>query len=325
MKHHIKDQNLTNIIRKMLREHQKMLSDGVRNELLYQAIKENVSEKTRLLDIGAGTGVWAILAALLGAKRVVAVEMHKYLIPIIYQHAKENGVADRIEIIHANSDDLKLPDKFDVIVSELFGHDTYGEKTVNSFINLRKRFLAKDGVLIPQKMKQYAVPVKIENTVQKVGDKLPFKSNFFKSLKLNYCNKYSLSERDEIEFLSEPKQLLEVDFREIKKPLQLKNLSQSWKLENISKVNAFALYNYSVYTDAIKLDSFDSKSWLVGIYEFEPFALKAGEIKFEITLKKEQFHWKISVPSDPKIKVQNYSPGFAVSRIIMAQNLTPKA
>src|SRR4051812_41163563 len=59
--------------------HTKMLSDGVRNELLYRAIKRVVDEKTHFLDVGAGSGAWAILSAKLGAKRVVAVELEEAL------------------------------------------------------------------------------------------------------------------------------------------------------------------------------------------------------------------------------------------------------
>lgn len=323
MKQSVKERFNSDVPR-LLRDHQRMLSDKLRNDLLFKAIKQHVSGETRFLDIGAGTGVWAILAALLGAKRVVAVELEECLIPIIHQFALENGVADKVEIIHADSDDLRLPEKFDVIVSELFGADVYGEKTINSFISLRERFLAENGILIPLKMEKYAVPVRIKNAVDKTGSGLPIKSNFFKSLRLNFYQNMSDPGRDEIEFLASPKKLLEVDFTKIRKPPNLKNLSQNWDLEDLSKANAFALYNHSFYTAALKLDSFDSRSWAVGIYEFKPFTnRKPGEIKFTITLKKEQFHWKISFPAEPEAKVQSYSPGFGVTRVMMARESTP--
>jgi predicted RNA methylase len=82
----------------VLHYHQMMLADGVCNKILYKAVKQNVTPETSFLDIRAGTGVLAFLAAKLGAKRVVAVE---------------------IEIIHANSNDVKIRGRFDVIVSEL--------------------------------------------------------------------------------------------------------------------------------------------------------------------------------------------------------------
>ena len=191
--------------------------DGVRNKLIYQAIKKHVTSETKFLDIGAGTGVWAILAAILGAKKVVAVEIEECLIPIIYQHAKENGVADKIEIIHGNSDDVKIRGKFDLIVSELFGGDAFSEATVKSFINLRKRFLAKNGVLIPQKLAMCAVPSKIERSIHDIPADLPIKSDFLKFLKRNYSQHIPLAERPRIKFLAEPQKMVEVDFRTSRK------------------------------------------------------------------------------------------------------------
>src|SRR5438093_13214041 len=100
----------------LLSYHARMLSDRVRNDLLRRAIKQSINRNTSFLDVGAGSGVWAILAAKLSAKRVVAVEIDDALIPVIFKLAEENQVADRIEIIHGNIDDVKLRGKFDVIV-----------------------------------------------------------------------------------------------------------------------------------------------------------------------------------------------------------------
>jgi 2-polyprenyl-3-methyl-5-hydroxy-6-metoxy-1,4-benzoquinol methylase len=98
-----RDEHFAAHIPGVLNYHALMLADEVRNKLLYKAIRQSVNSETSFLDVGAGTGVWAILAAKLGAKRVVAIEIEECLIPLIYKHAQENGVADRIEIIHANS------------------------------------------------------------------------------------------------------------------------------------------------------------------------------------------------------------------------------
>src|SRR5947209_5723926 len=161
-----KDDHFAAHIPGVLHYHQTMLLDGVRNKLLYEAIKNHITPETNFLDIGAGTGVWAILAAKLGAKRVVAVEIEECLIPIIFRHAQENGVAHKIEIIHGNSDHVKIRGKFDVIVSELFGGDALGEITMKSFVSLRNRFLAPNGILIPQKLSMYAVPSHVEKSIQ---------------------------------------------------------------------------------------------------------------------------------------------------------------
>ena len=307
----------------ILHYHQTMLMDGVRNKLLFEAIKKHVTSETSFLDIGAGTGVWAILAAKLGAKRVVAVEIEESLIPIIFRHAQENGVADKIEIIHGNSDDVKIRGRFDVIVSELFGHDALGERTIKSFVNLRNRFLAANGVLIPQKLAMLAAPARFENSMQNIPAELPIKCDFLKSLKLNYSFNASLDERRKIKFLAEPKQLLEIDFTTVETAPPLENLALSWNLENISEADAVCVFNCSTFTDHIKMDNFNSQSWGTLLYQFEPFAEKSGELKFQITMDEKKSIWTVSVPSNPEAKPKTYSPAFAVTRVRMAQQTTP--
>jgi predicted RNA methylase len=323
MKKKEKDELFAAHIPAILQYHQLMLSDGVRNKLLYEAIKNTVSSETSFLDVGAGTGVWAILAAKLGAKRVVAVEIEECLIPVIYQHAKENGVAHKIEIVHGNSDHVKIRGKFDVVVSELFGGDALGESTINSFISLRKRFLAANGVLIPQKLAMFAVPSRVEKSIQDIPADLPIKSDYLKFLKLNYSQNIPFAERPQIKFLAEPQKLIEVDFRTIEKAPLLNNLSLTCKLENLSETNAFTVFNRSTFTDEILLDSFASQSWGAATYEFQPFEQTSGEIKFDITLDAQKGNWSVCLPSNPEIKTQSFSPVFAFARIRMAQKMTP--
>jgi len=307
----------------VLSYHQTMLADSLRNKLLFKAIKQSVKPGMSFLDIGAGSGVWAVLAAKLGATRVVAIEIEECLIPVIYKHAQENGVADRIEIIHANSNDVKLKGKFDVIVSELFGGDALGAETVRSFVNLRTRFLAPGGVLIPQKLEMFAAPAHVKGSVHEVPAGLPFTTNFLRSLKLNYSLHLTLAERDRVQFLAEPKPLISLDFhRDIDAP-SLDNMTASWHVKNLKKANGIVTFNRSTFTDAITMDAFGSKSWGVGVNEFIPFAGKSGEIAFRLTLDQKQSNWSITLPSDPAQPPQNYGPVFAFARMRMAQKMTP--
>jgi predicted RNA methylase len=318
-----KDDIFSSKIPGILQYHQLMLADGVRNKLLYKAITQHLTSETNFLDIGAGTGVWAILAAKLGAKRVVAIEIEECLIPIIFKHAQENGVAHKIEIIHGNSDDVKIRGKFDLIVSELFGGDALGEATVKSFVSLRNRFLAPNGVLIPQKLTMYAVPSKIEKSIQDISAELPIKSEYLKSLKLNYAQNIPLTERQKIEFLAEPQKIIEIDFRTVENAPSISNCLLTWKLDNLLKANAFTVFNKSTFTDEIIMDSFNSQSWGTTTYEFKPFAETSGEIKFDITMEANKVNWSVSLPSHTEIKTQSYSPLFAPTRLRMAQQMTP--
>jgi ribosomal protein L11 methyltransferase len=52
----------------------------------------------RIADIGAGSGVLSIAAALLGAERVVAVELDPWAVTAARENVEANGVGDRVEV-----------------------------------------------------------------------------------------------------------------------------------------------------------------------------------------------------------------------------------
>ena len=317
-----KDEQFAAHLPGILQYHQTMLSDGVRNKLLYKAIKRHVSDKTSFLDIGAGTGVWSILAAKLGAKRVVAVEIEEALIPIIFKHAQENGVAEKIEIIHGNSNDVKLKGKFDVIVSELFGQDALGRSTVESFINVRDRFLAPDGILIPQALSAIAAPIWMPRSVKDIPKGLPISCEFVRSLKLNYAHPIDLASRKELKFLADPVAMLELDFRTIQTAPPVE-MSASWKLKDLSKVNGIVFFNKSFFSDGIEMNNLLSQSWGAAVYEFEPFPKGAGILRFDLSTDDEKSIWKVSSLENESPKQVIFSPTFAPARIRMLQQMTP--
>ena len=61
-------------------------------------LDHRVSAGEQIADIGAGSGILAIAAALLGAERVVAVEMDAWSCAAARENVERNGVQDRVEI-----------------------------------------------------------------------------------------------------------------------------------------------------------------------------------------------------------------------------------
>ena len=307
----------------VLAYHARMLSDGPRNRALRESIERYVNPETCFLDVGAGTGVWAILAAKLGAKRVVAVEIEESLIPLIHKHAQENGVADRIEIFHGNIDDVELDGKFDLIVAEFFGVDVYGEKTVNSFINLRERYLAPDGILLPQKMDLYAAPVLAGQALETYPADVPISTDFLKSLLRNYGVTTTSESRKTMKFAAEPKRLTGVDYHTITEPLPLVAYSAEWQMEDVSSINSFIVFSITEFAPGITLDSLESKTWILLKYDFAPFEHRAGTIRFALNMDPEHSNWSVSLPSHPQIPPQSFAPVFAYTRARMAHSTTP--
>jgi ribosomal protein L11 methyltransferase len=69
-----------------------------------------------VLDVGTGTGVLAIVAALSGARTVVGVDVDAVALGAARENARLNGLAERIAFVDAAED---LPTGFDLVVANL--------------------------------------------------------------------------------------------------------------------------------------------------------------------------------------------------------------
>ena len=114
------------------------------------ALKRYVTPGCTVIDIGAGTGFFSILACQYGAGRVIAIEPNN-VIEIAKKSAKTNGCDDRIEFFKGFSQDYKTNVKADIIVSDLRGAMPLYRLHIPAIIDARERLLAKNGILLPQK------------------------------------------------------------------------------------------------------------------------------------------------------------------------------
>ena len=138
-------------------------TDIIRVTQYSEALKTIVSENTTVLDIGTGLGGFAVTAAKLGAKHVYAIEPDSRAIAMATKIAEDNGVADRITFIEVMSTDLKLPDRVDVIVSDIRDILPFYKHHIPSIIDARARLLKTDGVLIPQQDKIVGAVIDLGN------------------------------------------------------------------------------------------------------------------------------------------------------------------
>ena len=114
-----------------------------------RALRQAVNPESIVLDIGAGTGIFSLLACQLGAKKVYAIEPAD-AIQVAREIAAENGYENQIEFVQKLSTEVKLPERADVIISDLRGILPLFQQHIPSLIDARKRFLAPGGILIPQ-------------------------------------------------------------------------------------------------------------------------------------------------------------------------------
>jgi type I protein arginine methyltransferase len=135
-----------------------MISDQVRMDAFSRALRQAVTPASVVADIGAGTGIFAILACRFGARRVYAIEPDD-AIEVAREIAAANGCADRIEFIQAMSTQVTLPERADVIISDLGGVLPWFQQHIPSIADARRRLLAPGGTLIPQQDVAWAAVV----------------------------------------------------------------------------------------------------------------------------------------------------------------------
>ena len=70
-----------------------------------------------VIDVGSGTGVLSICAALLGAKSVLAVDVDPVAVEETRSNVNKNGASEKIKIIYDSVSVIE--DKFDLVVANL--------------------------------------------------------------------------------------------------------------------------------------------------------------------------------------------------------------
>ena len=134
--------------------HKVMLQDIIRTEAYQKALRLIVKPGDRVLDFGCGTGVLSIFATRFGAKQVYAVDRSVF-IQTALKIAKHNRI-DNIDFYYDDHESLDLPEPVNVIVSEWMGHFLFYEEMLAPLLQVRDRFLAEGGIMIPGEVTLHA-------------------------------------------------------------------------------------------------------------------------------------------------------------------------
>jgi type II protein arginine methyltransferase len=129
--------------------------DEIRNAAFDTALRRAIKPGTRVLDIGSGTGLLAMMAARAGAAEVFSCEMNSAVADAAKEIVAINGFSDRIHVLPTNSNQLDadrdLGGRVDLIVSEIVSNDMLGEGVLATMEHAVANLLKPGGRMIPAK------------------------------------------------------------------------------------------------------------------------------------------------------------------------------
>lgn len=85
--------------------------------LVLAQIDARVQAGERMLDVGCGSGILSIAAALLGAREIVAIDVDDDSVTVTADNAQKNGVADHITVSRTPVD--QVSDRFPLVVANI--------------------------------------------------------------------------------------------------------------------------------------------------------------------------------------------------------------
>lgn len=143
-----------------LAHQQNMLQDSIRTTTYQQAILANGPSDfvgKVVLDVGCGSGILSFFAAQAGAKRVYAVDAAKPMARCARRIAEANGYS-AVKVLEGKIEEVELPEKVDVVISEPIGVLLLHERMCESFLYARDRWLKEGGRMFPASGTIYLAP-----------------------------------------------------------------------------------------------------------------------------------------------------------------------
>ncbi|MFH9659548.1 methyltransferase domain-containing protein [Streptomyces sp. NPDC017248] len=143
--------------------HELMLGDELRMTAYQAAVAEAVRPGDTVLDLGTGTGILARWALEAGAARVYGIDLNERVLAIAAERLAGAGFADRFVPLAGLSFDVELPERVDVVVSEIIGNLADNENLSVILDDARDRFLRPGGAMLPRLVDSFLVPVAAED------------------------------------------------------------------------------------------------------------------------------------------------------------------
>ena len=190
-------------------DYRTMVSDAVRVDAYARAIAATVRPGDVVLDLGCGVGIFAVLAAKAGAKKVYAVDVDD-CVHYARRVVDHNGVGDRVEIVRGRIEEVVFPERIDVVIGDVRGPlplDAGGRAAWQG----ARRHLAPGARTVPRRDVVYAQPVASETVFREQHQSAPAGGVALSSLAPSLAHERR-EEPDDVVPLADAQPLFEIDY-----------------------------------------------------------------------------------------------------------------
>jgi len=276
----------------------RMISDKGRMEAYTEALRRCVRPGSVVVDIGAGTGIQTLLACRFGARRVYAIEPDD-IVAVAREVVAANDCVDRVEFFQKPSEKVILPERADVVVSDLRGVLPLLGRHIPAIVDARKRFLAPEGSLIPQRDALWAsvvaAPELYSRHVAPAGlDGFDFD---FAPAHRRAANTLFRARVTPEQFLVEPRCWFSLEYASIESPDVSGELN--WGTTRPGTAHGALVWFDSELTDGVRLSNSPSSPELIYGSMFFPFSRPlslAGDVEIHLSIRAdlvgEDYHWR---------------------------------
>jgi predicted RNA methylase len=286
---------------------QLLLGDARRNRAFARAIRARVRKGASVLDLGSGSGVWAVLAARLGARRVVAIEREAVLVPLIEAFAREAGVADRVRVIRAEAGRVRLRRGFDVVIGELVGNEAFDEGLLPVFERARDRFLRRGGALVPEWLALVAAPARVPVALGITPPILPARR--VASLTTHAPRSVHAAE---LRTLASGRELFRIDLRTARARDRLPTAHVRFRVKDASAVSGIGVWVRMGLAPGVVLETRSGTHWRPTLLPIERLPKGPGVLEVEIDWTPARRRWTVGLAGAAAAQpASSYSPLFA--------------
>ena len=133
--------------------HVPMMNELERNQAFHDGLATLVTPDKVVFEIGTGSGLLAMMAARLGARKVFTCEAVGLIADTARKIIEANHYQDRITVLakpsHSVQLERDLPAKADILVHEIFSSELLGEHVLPAIEDAKERLLKPGGEVLP--------------------------------------------------------------------------------------------------------------------------------------------------------------------------------